>query len=88
MKADDDLNKMYPDKTASRVDIVLKNGERLIKQVDIPKGDPRDPMDAGDIAQKVKFFAGNRDQNNLERIVDVILGLEKAKNIRDLVSLI
>jgi hypothetical protein len=45
-------------------------------------------MDAGDIAQKVKFFAGNRDQNNLERIVDVILGLEKAKNIRDLVSLI
>jgi 2-methylcitrate dehydratase PrpD len=88
VKTDDDLNKMYPDKTASRVDIVLKNGERLIKQVDIPKGDPRDPMDAGDIAQKVKFFAGNRDQNNLERIVDVILGLEKAKNIRDLVSLI
>ena len=43
VKTDDDLNKMYPDKTASRVEILLKNGERLIKQVDIPKGDPRDP---------------------------------------------
>jgi 2-methylcitrate dehydratase PrpD len=88
VKVDDDLNKMYPDKTASRVEILLKNGERLTRQVDIPKGDPRDPMDAGDIAQKVKFFAGSRDRKKLERIVDAILGLEKAKNIRELVSLI
>ncbi len=85
---DDDLNKMYPDKTASRVEILLKNGERLVKQVDIPKGDPRDPMEAGDIEQKVKFFAGSRDQKKLDRIIDAVLNLEKAKNIRELVSLI
>lgn len=88
VKVDDDLNKMYPDKTASRVEILLKNGERLTRQVDIPKGDPRDPMDAGDIAEKVKFFAGNRDRKKLERIVEAVLGLEKAKNITELVSLI
>ena len=29
VKSDDELNKMYPDKTASRVEILLKNGERL-----------------------------------------------------------
>lgn len=78
---------MYPDKTASRVEILLKNGERLVKTVDIPKGDPRDPMDASDIAQKVKFFAGNRDQNKVDQIVDTILNLEKANNINELVSL-
>ncbi|MCK7468177.1 MAG: MmgE/PrpD family protein [Desulfosudis oleivorans] len=50
VKSDDELNKMYPDKTASRVEILLINGERLTKQVDIPKGDPRDPMEAGDIS--------------------------------------
>jgi 2-methylcitrate dehydratase PrpD len=88
VKMDDDLNKMYPDKTASQVEIQLTNGERLIKQVDIPKGDPRDPMDAGDISEKVKFFAGSRDHKNLERIVDAIMGLEKAENIRGLISLI
>lgn len=88
VKMDDDLNKMYPDKTASRVEILLTNGERLVKQVDIPKGDPRDPMEAGDIAQKVKFFAGDRDQKNLDRIVDTVLNLEKANNIRDLTALI
>lgn len=88
VKPDDELNKMYPDKTASRVEILLKNGERLTKQVDIPKGDPRDPMEADDIARKVKFFSGKRDPNKNERIIDEIMNLEKAKNIRDLVSLI
>ena len=88
MKTDDDLNKMYPDKTASLVEILLKNGERLVKQVDIPKGDPRDPMEASDVTKKVKFFAGNRDQKKLDRIVDAVLNLEKANNVRELVSLI
>ena len=88
VKTDDELNKMYPDKTASRVEILLKNGERLVKMVDIPKGDPRDPMEAGDIAQKVKLFAGSRDQNKVDRIVDAILNLEKSNNIKQLVSLI
>ena len=88
VKSDDELNKMYPDKTASRVEILLENGERLTKQVDIPKGDPRDPMEADDIAYKVKFFSGKRDPQKNERIIYEIMNLEKAKNIRDLVSLI
>jgi 2-methylcitrate dehydratase len=79
---------MYPDKTASRVEILLKNGERLTRQIDIPKGDPRDPMEADDIARKVKYFSGKRDPKKNERIIDEIMNLEKAKNIRDLVSLI
>ena len=88
VKSDNELNKIYPDKTASRVEILMKNGERLIKQVDIPKGDPRDPMEAEDIAHKVKFFSGKRDPQKNERIIDEIMSLEKARNIRDLASLI
>jgi 2-methylcitrate dehydratase PrpD len=88
VKSDDELNKMYPDKTASRVEILLKNGERLTRQIDIPKGDPRDPMEADDVASKMKFFSGNRDPQKIERIIDEIMNLEKAKNIRDLASLI
>jgi 2-methylcitrate dehydratase PrpD len=88
VKSDDELNKMYPDKTASRVEILLKNGARFTKQVDIPKGDPRDPMEADDVARKVKFFSGKRDPKKNERIIDEIMNLEKTKNIGDLVSLI
>ena len=88
VKSDDELNKMYPDKTASRVEILMKNGEQLTRQVDIPKGDPRDPMEAKDLERKVKFFSGKRDPKKSERIIDEIMNLEKTKNIRDLVSLI
>ena len=60
----------------------------MTRQIDIPKGDPRDPMEADDVASKVKFFSGNRDPQKIERIIDEIMNLEKAKNIRDLASLI
>jgi hypothetical protein len=36
----------------------------------------------------VKFFSGKRDPKKIERIIDKIMNLEKAKNIRDLLSLI
>lgn len=88
VKSDDELNKMYPNKTASRVEILMKNGEQLTRQIDIPKGDPRDPMEAKDLERKVKFFSGKRDPKKSERIIDEIMNLEKTKNIRDLVSLI
>ncbi len=85
VKPEDALNKMYPDKTASRIEVLMKNGERLIQQVDIPKGDPRDPMEAGDIAGKVRLFAGRRDRKKTDLVIDAVMDLEKAKNIRDLV---
>lgn len=88
VQPDDGLNKMYPDKTATRVEVTLESGERLTKQVDIPKGDPRDPMEAGDLAEKVRFFAGSRDRKKIDRIIDAVMELDKAKNVRDLVALI
>ncbi|MCP4753734.1 MAG: MmgE/PrpD family protein, partial [Proteobacteria bacterium] len=46
--ADDALEEIYPERTSSRVEIILKDGSKIVKQVDIPKGDPRDPMKADD----------------------------------------
>ena len=88
VRPDDEFNKMYPDKTASRVEIVLKDGSRLTKQVDIPKGDPRDPMETDDIAAKVRHFAGDRDGKKIGKVIDIILNIEKIKSIRELASLI
>ena len=78
---DDDLNKLYPGKTASRVEITLKNGEKLTKQVEIPAGDPRDPMTADDVAKKVRQFAGGRDAKKLDTVIDGILSLETVTDI-------
>ena len=86
VQTDDGLNGMYPDKTASRIEITMKNGDVLTKQVDIPKGDPRDPMVEQDVAKKVKLFSGSRDKKNTERIIDAIMHVDELQSIREVVS--
>jgi 2-methylcitrate dehydratase len=88
VRMDEELNNVYPEKTSSRVEIALKNGRRLVRQVDIPKGDPRDPMEAADLADKVRWFAGSRDREKIERIIDMILTLERLPDVRELINMI
>jgi 2-methylcitrate dehydratase PrpD len=85
---DDELNRVYPEKTSSRVEITLKGGKKLVGQVDIPKGDPRDPMTLADLTEKVKRFAGDRDQATLGKVIEQIVDLEKLEDIRELTELI
>ncbi len=88
VEADNELEKAYPEKTSSRVELTLKNGSRIVKQIDIPKGDPRDPMLAEDITNKVKRFAGNRDQGTIDTICKKILDLEHIEHIGEITNLI
>jgi 2-methylcitrate dehydratase PrpD len=85
---DDELNRVYPERTSSRVEIALKGGRRLVEQVDIPKGDPRDPMTLDDLTEKVRQFAGDRDQAKLGKVIERIVGLEKVRNIRELTEIV
>ncbi len=87
VEMDDGLNAIYPDKTASRVAITLKNGTVLTKQVDIPKGDPRDPMLVEDLIEKVRRFAGSRDVD-VDKIAAMVLGLEGLSSLEELIATI
>ncbi len=84
---DDDLNKMYPEKTASRVELTLKRGDVLVRQVEIPKGDPRDPMNADDLVNKVIQFAPKINKADLKKLTEIILRLETVKDIREVVGM-
>jgi 2-methylcitrate dehydratase PrpD len=85
---DDDLNAIYPDKTASRVEIKLRDGRTLTRQVDSPKGDPSDPMTEEDIEDKVRRFAGERDSERTETIINTVLALEDLEEISTLTRLV
>jgi 2-methylcitrate dehydratase PrpD len=88
VKTDETLNQQYPGKTASRVAIQFKNGETISRQIDIPKGDPRDPMTSMDIAGKVKKFAGNRNDRKIDNLIETILNLETTADIRQITDMI
>jgi 2-methylcitrate dehydratase PrpD len=85
---DDELNRAYPERTSTRVEMALSGGKRVVRQVDIPKGDPRDPMKQEDLVRKVKRFAGPRDPDRLDRAIRAVLDLENLGDIRDLTELV
>lgn len=88
VKTDEDLNKRYPGQTASRVEVRMADGSVRSRQVDIPKGDPRDPMEAADLGLKLRHFAAGRDPKQLSRIFETALNLERIRDIRELTDLI
>jgi 2-methylcitrate dehydratase PrpD len=81
---DEALNARYPNLTASRVELELENGGRLSRQIDIPAGDPRDPMTDDDLALKVRKFAEHSGKEDLDTVIAMILHLEDLKDIREL----
>lgn len=88
VNVDPELAMAYPGMTSSRVEIKLKSGQTLAKQVDIPKGDPRDPMTSEDVAGKVKRFASQKDEKALDEVIRLSLELEEVGDIKELTSII
>ena len=88
VSVDSELTRAYPGVTASRVEIRLKSGRTLVKQVDIPQGDPRNPMTAEGVADKVKRFASRKDEEALSRVIGLSLELENLGDIRALTSIV
>ncbi len=84
---DEKLNELYPDKTASRIEIIVKGGEKLEHQVDIPGGDPRCPMEENDIVEKVHRFAGDREKAIITRIIDMCRDIDRLETPDVFVSL-
>ena len=78
---DDELNGLYPDKTATRVEIVMKDGTRCTEQVAVPKGDPRDPLEEQELIEKVKNFAETERNVHTDELIERIQGLEKLRHI-------
>jgi len=69
----EEFEKLFPEYQPSQVTITLTNGESFVQRVDVPKGDPRDPMTEKEIA--VKFHA----------LGEGVLPVDKREEVRKLV---
>lgn len=79
---------LFPRFQPSRVTVALKDGTKHTKRVDVPKGDPRDPMTAEEIG--VKFTALGKDVVGEERcrlIAEHIMRIEAADSVHELMRL-
>ena len=84
----EEFEALFPEFQPSRVTVTLRGGGEYQKRVDVPKGDPRDPMTEDEIA--VKFGALGADvvgEETCRRLRALIMTIEKEENLDRLFAL-
>ncbi len=83
----DEFEALFPKFQPSRVTITLNDGKSFQQRVDVPKGDPRDPMTQDEI--KVKFdalAAGIIGQKKCDESAKLIMAMEHEPKVDRLIS--
>ncbi len=75
--ANDEFEKAFPAKQCTRVTITTTDGRTLVHAVDVPKGDPRDPMTEEELKVKFEALAGPvMSEKRREALRGAVLRLE------------
>lgn len=83
-----EFEKLFPEFQPSQVTLTLNDGRAFTKRVDVPKGDPRDPMTEDEIA--VKFNALGEDvigRERCEKVRQCVMSIDKAPNLQEMFTL-
>src|SRR5436305_7827193 len=86
--ANDEFEALFPKFQPSRVTITTNDGKSYSTRVDVPKGDPRDPMTEEEIAVKFNALGGDvigKDQ--CKKLQNFIMSVETAENLDELFEL-
>jgi len=86
--ADPEIEKVFPALQRVIVNIDSSDGRKFSKQLDYPKGDPRNPLSDQEVEEKFSALAeGVLSKSAQTRVKDAIWKLERVSSIRDLMSL-
>src|SRR5437660_10104465 len=86
--ANEEFEALFPKFQPSRVTITTNDGKSHSTRVDVPKGDPRDPMTEEEIAVKFTALGGDvigRDQ--CEKLQKCIMNIDSANTVDELLEL-
>jgi len=86
--ANDEFEALFPKFQPSRVTITTNDSKEYSTRVDVPKGDPRDPMTEEEIAVKFTALGGEViGKKQCEKLRQYIMNLESAKKVDELLEL-
>src|SRR5947208_15548804 len=86
--ANDEFEALFPKFQPSRVTIITNAGKSHSTRVDVPKGDPRDPMTEEEIAVKFTALGGDvigKDQ--CKKLQSLIMSMDTAEKLDRLFEL-
>ncbi|ABG05651.1 MmgE/PrpD [Rubrobacter xylanophilus DSM 9941] len=88
MVLDPEVDGAYPERWIGLVDIRTKDGRTITSRVDVPRGDPGNAPDRGEIEKKVRRLAtyGGAPPGNVERIIRRAWGLREEPEVGPLLA--
>src|SRR5467141_3775981 len=86
--ADPEIEKVFPALQRVIVNITTKDGRTFTRQLDYPKGDPRNPLTDTEIEEKFAALAeGVLSKRAQEKLTDAIWNLEKIGSVNKLMGM-
>jgi len=86
--ADPEIEKVFPALQRVFVNITTTDGRKLSKQLDYPKGDPRNPLSDAEIEEKFSALAeGVLSEKAQKKLIGAIWNLEKIGSVAKLMAL-
>jgi len=86
--ADPEIEKVFPALQRVAVNITTKDGRTFSKQLDYPKGDPRNPLSDAEIEEKFRALAeGVLSEKAQKKLVDAVWNLERIGSVSKLMAL-
>jgi 2-methylcitrate dehydratase len=86
--ANEEFEALFPKFQPSRVTITTNDGKEYSTRVDVPKGDPRDPMTEEEIAVKFNALGGDViGKKQCEKLRHCIMNLDSAEKLYELLAL-
>ena len=87
--ADPEIEALFPDLQRVIVTVVTTDGEEFTKQVDYPKGDPRNPLTDQEIEEKFDALAeGVLTPETGQRVKEKVWNLEDLESITELMKML
>jgi 2-methylcitrate dehydratase len=88
VKANAEFEKLFPKLQPCRVEVETTEGQVFERRIDVPKGDPRDPMTPDELAIKFEALAGpSFSRERMEMVRSAVFGLEKVEKVSELMAL-
>jgi 2-methylcitrate dehydratase len=86
--ADPDIEKVFPALQRAIVQVVTTDGRSFSKQLDFPKGDPRNPLTDQEVEEKFAALAdGVLSAGAQKKLKDAIWKLDKVDSVRKLMAM-
>jgi 2-methylcitrate dehydratase len=87
VRAEPTFEAQFPKVQPCTVTITLKDGKKLTRHLDWPKGDPRSPMSDDEVDVKVKSLSGEKlSEPAYKKLRETVFGLESVPRIDQLLA--